>query len=83
MGADEFRPNGHAHAMHALASWRRMHGLSIRGENRGELVDGFGDVVRSLEQIAGVNGVVTTLGWLLGEQAESPIAQVYAFDESS
>jgi hypothetical protein len=84
--------------------------VPVRGQNRGELVGGFGDVVHSPHQIATVlaaaigsrqraatdaqdvngasedrrlaqrdaeylDGVVATLAWVLGQQAESPITR--------
>lgn len=83
--------------------------VPVRGENRGELVGGFGDVVRPPEQIASVmalavagrqqaavksrglglgsddrqlarqqagylDGVVSTLTWVLGRRSETPIS---------
>lgn len=62
--------------------------VPVRGDNPGSLVGGFGDVVRSSEQIADVlalategvrqdtayvDGVQATLEWVLGNRAEAPI----------
>jgi hypothetical protein len=87
--------------------------VPIAVENPGELVGGFGDVVRSPERIAGIlalaaeglqraaaqgrdldasadarafarqdadylGGVMATLAWILGEQAESPVAHAHS-----
>ena len=92
--------------------------VPVRGKNRGELVGGFGDVVRSREQIASVlanatdgqrhvalqakdlalepnerqlaqqeadylGGVVATLAWVLGRQAEMPITGAPFYEPTS